>query len=431
MDSVTGFNDLTPRMGAVYDLFGNGKTALKASAGKYLSAATADGIYSSQNQGLNYVRTASRPWTDSNGNRAVDCNLLSPAAQNTSATGGDVCGALTGANLNFGNLDPNTTKVDPAILSGWGVRPYNWNYGVSVAHEVRPGLSVDLGYNRRRWGNFLVTYNQLAGPSDYDVWTVPVPINPNLPNSGGTESFVAITPAASARGSQSFMTKEETVAGETRTAYWHGVDVNATARAGRVTLQMGTSSWPRCPEHLRVVAGTASTADYCAIANPSDACAVTEPWLTSFRGLASYRIPKVDVLVSTSIRSTRTVASENASNGSSLAANYQIPNTVVQQLLGRLPAGASAAQNTTVNLLAPSELYPLERRTEVDVRFAKILRFGRSRLDLGVDLYNLFNSNTTTTYQQTYLYTDNGATWLDPTAILAPRLARFNATLSF
>ena len=99
-----------------------------------------------------------------------------------------------------------------------------------------------VGYNRRRWGNFFVTYNQLAGPSDYDVWTVPVPINANLPNAGGTESFVAITPAASARGSQSLMTKEETVAGETRTAYWHGVDFNATARAGRVTLQMGTST---------------------------------------------------------------------------------------------------------------------------------------------------------------------------------------------
>ena len=104
---------------------------------------------------------------------------------------------------------------------------------------------------------------------------------------------------------------------------------------------------------------------------------------------------------------------------------------VVQQLLGRLPAGATAAQNTTVNLLAPSELYPLARRTEVDVRLAKILRFGRSRLDVGFDLYNLFNSNTTTSYQQTYLYSNNGATWLDPTAILAPRLARFNATLSF
>jgi hypothetical protein len=126
MDSVTGFNDLTPRLGLAYDLFGNGRTALKVSAGKFLSAATADGIYSSQNQGLNFVRSANRSWTDSDGDRVVDCDLLSPLAQNTSAAGGDVCGALTGGNLNLGNTDPNITRVDPEILSGWGIRPYNW-----------------------------------------------------------------------------------------------------------------------------------------------------------------------------------------------------------------------------------------------------------------------------------------------------------------
>jgi hypothetical protein len=260
------------------------------------------------------------------------------------------------------------------------------------------------------------------------VWSVPVPSHPNLPNAGGTESYVAITPAASARGSRSFQTKEEAVAGEERTAYWHGIDVNGTARLpGRVTVQMGTSTGR-------------GVRDTCALwrarpqlqgNNSADACDVTEPWLTSVRGLASYTIPKADVLASMTLRSIRTVASENASNGSSLSANYQLPNTVVQQLLGRLPAGASAAQNTTVNLLAPSELYPLDRRTEVDIRLAKILRFGTRRLDVGFDLYNLFNANTATSYDQTFLYSNAGATWLAPTAILNPRLARFNATLSF
>jgi hypothetical protein len=163
----------------------------------------------------------------------------------------------------------------------------------------------------------------------------------------------------------------------------------------------------------------------------ADSCSVTEPWLTSVRGLASYRVPRVDVQVSTTVRSIRTTASENASNGSSLSANYQIRNDVLMQYLGRLPAGASAAQNTTLDLLAPSELYPLKRRTEVDVRMAKILRFAGSRLDLGVDLYNLFNASTATTYQQTYVQANNGADYLFPTAILGPRLARFNATLSF
>jgi len=434
-DSVTGYHDISPRLGLAYDLFGNGRTALKVSVGRYLSAATADGVYSSQSPAGNFVRTVTnRAWTDSNGNFAVDCNLLSPAAQDTSTTGGDICGTLTGANLNFGNTDPNTTRVDPALLSGWGVRPYNWRYGASIQHEVRPGVSVDVGYNRRHWGNFNVTYNELVGASDYDVWTVPVPNHPELANAGETASFVAITPAASARGSRNFQTKEETVAGEARTAYWHGVDLNATARmANRLTLQMGTSTgrgvrntcalWEARPQFS--ITGVPATPQRL------DACDVTEPWLTSVRGLASYSIPKIDVLASTTIRSTRTTASENASNGTSLNGNYQIPNTVVQTLLGRLPAGASAAQNTTVNLLAPSELYPLERRTEVDVRIAKILRFGGRRLDLGFDLYNLFNSNTITTYDQTFLYSNNGATWLNPTAILNPRLARFNATLSF
>jgi hypothetical protein len=227
---------------------------------------------------------------------------------------------------------------------------------------------------------------------------------------------------------QDFQTQETNVAGEARTAYWHGVDVNANARLrGALTLQAGTSTG----RGVRNLCALWAARPQLVGSNRVDACDVTEPWLTTFRGLASYRLPKADVLVSTTIRSARTTASENASNGSSLAANYQLPNTVVQTLLGRLPAGASAAQTTTVNLLAPSQLYPLRRRTEVDMRFAKVLRFAGTRLDVGVDLYNLFNSNATTTYLQTYLYSNNGATWLDPTAILGPRLARFNATLTF
>ena len=104
---------------------------------------------------------------------------------------------------------------------------------------------------------------------------------------------------------------------------------------------------------------------------------------------------------------------------------------MIAQSLGRLPANALATGTTTVNLLNPGELYNLERTNITDMRFAKMFRFAGRRADVGIDLYNLFNSNVTTAYQQTYEYATNGAAWLRPTAIVSPRLARFHVTLDF
>jgi hypothetical protein len=163
-----------------------------------------------------------------------------------------------------------------------------------------------------------------------------------------------------------------------------------------------------------------------------DSCDVTEKWSTSFKGLASYVVPKVGVLVSASMRSLEVAGGAGvATTGLSLAANYVVPNTIIQQSLGRLPANALATGTTTLNLLNPGVLYTLERTNLVDMRFAKILRFGSRRMDVGVDLYNLFNSNVITAYQQTYEQRTNGASWLTPTAIAAPRLARINLTFNF
>ena len=80
-------------------------------------------------------------------------------------------------------------------------------------------------------------------------------------------------------------------------------------------------------------------------------------------------------------------------------------------------------------------LYADNRRTQVDMRVAKIFRFGKTRLDVGVDGENLFNTNYATTYDNTYQYsvgnTATGGTWNNPTAIYPPRYARLNLTVSF
>ena len=69
------------------------------------------------------------------------------------------------------------------------------------------------------------------------------------------------------------------------------------------------------------------------------------------------------------------------------------------------------------------------------MRFAKILRFGSRRLDIGVDLSNLLNTNYTTTYENNYQYsvgnTAQGGTWNNPTAIYSPRFVRWNLTVDF
>jgi len=110
-----------------------------------------------------------------------------------------------------------------------------------------------------------------------------------------------------------------------------------------------------------------------------------------------------------------------------------VPNTVVQQLLGRLPPGGLANGNTTVGLLDETHrVYADTRRTQIDMRFAKIVRVAGVRADLGVDLGNLLNTNYAVTYQLTYEYgAANGGAWKNPSTIVGPRFVRLNATLNF
>jgi hypothetical protein len=435
--SVKGYNDITPRMGVVYDAFGNGKTAIKVNVGKYLQAATNDENYWANNPALRIVTSvANRGWVDGNHNFVVDCNLLNPAQQAT--PGGDTCASVGGAALNFGNFNPNLTTVNPAILQGWGVRPYDWQFGAGVQQQLLPRVSLEVSYNRRWFGNFFVTDNTLTTAADYEKWTMTLPQNSNLPSGGSAATYYAITQAAANRGAQNLQTFETDYA-PARTQYWHGVttSVNARLREG-ITLQAGTSTgrgvqdtcalYAALPELLVLTVGPTS------VNQQQQSCHVDEPWATSFRGLAAYTVPKIDVLVSANIRSVPNanigMGSNSATNGASRNANDNIPNTVVQQLLGRLPANGLANANTTVNLLIPGQLYG-PRVTQVDMRFAKVLKFRGTKADVGIDLYNLFNTSDPVGFIETYDFATNGATYMQPNAIVPPRFVRFNVRVNF
>jgi hypothetical protein len=119
-----------------------------------------------------------------------------------------------------------------------------------------------------------------------------------------------------------------------------------------------------------------------------------------------------------------------------LIANWAIPNTLIQASLGRLPPGGQPTGNTTIGILdTDHRVFADNRRTQIDMRFAKILRFGGRRADIGVDLGNLLNTNYTTTYESNYQYSAGnaalGGTWNNPTAVYTPRFVRWNLTVDF
>jgi hypothetical protein len=414
--SVDAFNDISPRGGVAYDVFGNGKTAVKFAFGRYLQAATNDNPYIQNNPASRIVNSASRNWSDTNGNYVVDCDILNPAAQ--TVPGGDTCGALTGNALNFGKAGANLTQVNPDTLHGWGVRRYDWQWGFDVQQEIVPRVSLDGSFNRRSFGGFTVTDNQAIGPDDYEAWTINAPLDSRLPGGGGYPiTLYTQTAAAAARAAQNYVTSE-TDFGPAQTNYWQGVDLTLRARIGRgLTVQGGTSTG-------RSIVDTCATVVKIDSPDPRG-CRSEEPYQTTLRGLASYTIPKVDVLISSTVRSQPALQ---------LNASYLVPNTVVQSLLGRLPPGGLASGNTTVQLLdnADNRLYSDNRRTQIDMRFAKIVRFGRVRADVGIDLYNLLNSNYATGYESAYSPTQpNGGTWFNPTSVTPPRFARFNLTINY
>jgi len=149
-------------------------------------------------------------------------------------------------------------------------------------------------------------------------------------------------------------------------------------------------------------------------------CRVEAPYKTQVRGLASYTIPKVDVLVS---------GTWSLNPQGDLEANWVVNNATIAggpQPLGRSLSGG--ANNVTINLLQPETVFP-ENRNNIDLRVSKILRFGRTRTQVGFDIYNLMNSDTATAFNQTFSPTSQ--TWLTPTTIVPARYVRFNLDVNF
>jgi hypothetical protein len=134
---------------------------------------------------------------------------------------------------------------------------------------------------------------------------------------------------------------------------------------------------------------------------------------TDIKLLGSYTIPRIDLQVSGTLQNLP---------GPEIGANFVAANALIAPSLGRNLSGN--ALNKTINLVEPGTMYR-DRLTQLDLRFAKILRFGRTKSTLQIDLYNALNTDAVLTSN------NNFGTWLRPQSIILARFAKFGLQFDF
>jgi len=418
-DRVDGVNykDISPRGGVAWDIRGNGKTAVKVNFGRYEDpASNLNNNYSISNPLARIAQTTSRTWTDSGanggiaGDRVAQCNFANPAANGE-------CGAFN--TTQFGTSQLVTAAIDPALINGWGIRPNDWQIGASVQQQLAPRISVEVGYFRRWLGNFTVTDNLLVGPTDFTQFSLTAPSDSRLPGGGGYAVNGLYNVVASKFGATSNNITDAANFGNQYQKY-NGVLVNFTARATHgLTLQGGINSGKTVNDYCanRDALPELSVGILGATLSPTNPYCHQDPgFVTKANAIASFVVPRVDVLLAATFRSDQ---------GAPLRATWNAPKALLDAALGRSAniAGTTAA----VDLVAPGQVWG-DRVNELDLRFAKILKFGRMRMNAGIDIYNILNQAAVLTYNQTF--TPGGA-WLAPTSVLSPRFVKLSAQIDF
>jgi hypothetical protein len=364
------------------------------------------------------------------------------------------------------------------LMSGWGTRRNEWQFGLGVQHELLPRVSGEVTYNYRKYRN--LTSNDIVGRGcdwylasdpkactdgylafqspNHDFYSLPTtPSNPDLPNGGGYAIL-----GLNNQNTQGALPNLGTVTTiQNGLSYsWGGFDTNFVFRGrGGMRISGGTSTGRSLRNTCDTDIDGPNTKGR--EGNPyGGGCVINNPYQTNIRANASYTIPWVDVLVG---------AVYQRRPGTSRSANLQYSNLDVAwnaSSAARATAacdtnGATAGGETvgcfynqggnpgvtaTTNLLDWGDLFG-EPLTLVDLNFQKNLRFAGKRVNFGVQVYNLFNSDAVTGYNNTYTafrlpdgtwVEDNPNTadvevnnWGNVTNIITPRFMRFSVAFNF
>ena len=427
-DDLPNYQDISPRLGAAYDVFGDGRTAIKASWGRYVA-----GLGGSDSSALApstaVISSTTRQWDDTNLNLSPDCVL------NNLAANGE-CGAV--ANPQFGGSRA-LTKFAASAAKGWDIREYANRISVGVQHELMAGLSVDVSYHRTDWKNQQATINLATPAADYTEGCITAPVDTRLGSVSGQQVcglWDANPNVFGLRDNERVNAKDVNTSGQDPKELFNGVDIAVNAQFGDGGVLLGGVAIGR------------TRFDYCwnnALPNisqesqPSDLprtagfCEITgDLWDgvgSQIKFQVVYPLP-YDINVSGTFK---------ALPGIPIPASYNASNVELAASLGRdLSAcrGAVGAACTAVKSvgLAPSAnrqgdsaaVLHDERINEIDLRVTKALTIAGFRIQGVAELYNVTNNRPPTGITTTF-----GSAWQFPRALLGGRLFKVGVQVDY
>ena len=343
---------LTPRLGAAYDVFGNGRTAIKGGVYKYN-----ENVYLQLTQAYSPLNLGvdRRTWRDLNGDDIAQDNEI--GASN---------------NRNFGTVGTPNRRPDPDLK-----RPFVWEYTAAVQHQLVPGVAVSAGWNLRQFRNLIVTRNVLVGLNDYSPFDITNPLE------GGLVRVFRRAPSK-----QGLTDNVDTTATDPDTARrsYNSFELNLNARLPTKATVFGGLIMERT---LTV------------------ACDVNDPNLLRFCDQTGTlhqelgRVPAIPYTKNFKLNGLQPLpygvgvgaafqSYEGCGNLNCQAANIWLPVTYVVPSTA-FPGGQT--QSVTLDLATPLSRR-LGRWNQLDLSFQKTFTLGRVELQGRFEIFNVTNENT-------------------------------------
>jgi hypothetical protein len=404
------WSDLSPRMSAVYDVFGNGKTAVRFGFNKFMVSMTT-GL--AQLYSPTALTTFQLPWTDLNGDDI--------------AQGERGCTFGTaGCEINFANLPANFGRRSLSSLDPDVKRPYQYSYNLGVSHEVLPGISMAFEWYHNQFKNLTERNNVLR---DFDSYT---PIDVVTPD-GQTVTVYDVKPAF-----RSLVQNVDTTEQALKRSY-NGLDLSFNARLRAGIRLFGGLNFERTRSNS-CAAGTDPNFQL-----GCDQYSTGIPWQKQFKITGVYPLPWYGITVSGAWQSLNGYALGTQALQYAVftwGSGFDRPNGMASYYLvtptTRYAANCAApcrpGQLVIPNMQSTSIQVPMEnpgtlftpRLNQVDFSASKSFNFGRLSVMPKMDIFNVLNSDDYTAVETTQF---NANAYLRPSQILQGRIIRIGADL--